>query len=71
MDLGHHSRRQGHREPQLAVTRGSPAAADLLRDGIIGSVEIVAAVKQSESPWFFGPLGLVRRDPRPYEFVPA
>jgi|GEM_PF-540104 len=48
-----------------------PPAADLIRGGIIGTVELVACVKESDSPWFFGPRGLVLRDPEPTEFVPC
>ena len=40
----------------------------LERGGIIGSVEIVDIVTKSESPWFFGPKGLVLRDPQPLPF---
>src|SRR4051812_40046367 len=36
-----------------------PKPADLLRGGIIGSVNVVAVVSESDSPWFFGPRGLV------------
>ena len=43
----------------------------LWRGGIIGSVEVVDVVGESDSPWFFGPRGLVLRDPRPCPFVPA
>lgn len=36
----------------------------LLRFGcIIGSVEVVDVVTESDSPWFMGPRGLVLRDP--------
>lgn len=38
--------------------------------GIVGSVEIVDCVQQSESPWFFGPHGFVLRDPEPLPFIP-
>lgn len=48
-----------------------PAAADLLRGGIIGSVEVVNVVSGSESPWFFGPRGLVLRNPEACAFIPA
>lgn len=41
------------------------------RGGIIGTVEVTKVVKQSDSPWFFGPLGLELRDPRPCEFIPS
>lgn len=48
-----------------------PAPADLLRGGIIGTVTIAGVVEDSESPWFFGPCGLVIEDPQPCDFVPA
>jgi len=48
-----------------------PSAADLLRGGIVGSVDVVDIVTKSLSPWFFGPRGMVLRDPKPCEFVPA
>ena len=38
--------------------------------GIVGSVEIVDCVKQSASPWFFGPYGFVLRNPVVLPFVP-
>lgn len=43
---------------------------DLPRGGIIGSVEIVGCVQDSESPWFMGPHGFVLRDPQPLPFQP-
>jgi hypothetical protein len=52
---------------RLGVT--CPPAADLLRGGIIGTVGIVGIVKEHESPWFFGPRGIVVKDPIPCEFV--
>lgn len=55
----------------LAPNPQCPKAADLLRGGIIGTVEVVDVVEESASPWFFGPRGLVLRDPRPCQFVPA
>jgi hypothetical protein len=48
-----------------------PPAAGLLRGGIIGTVEIVRAVSESESPWFFGAHGLELRNPEPCEFIPV
>lgn len=48
-----------------------PPAAELLRGGIIGAVTVTGVVKQSASPWFFGPCGMIIADPQPCEFVPA
>lgn len=53
----------------LGVT--CPPPDKLLRGGIIGSVEVVDVVKEHTSGWFFGPRGLVLRDPQPCEFVPS
>ena len=36
--------------------------------GIIGSVEIIDCVQESDSEWFFGPYGFVLRDPMPLPF---
>lgn len=48
-----------------------PAAFELLRGGIIGSVEVTDVVTDSESDWFFGPRGLVLRNPEVWTFIPA
>lgn len=48
-----------------------PAALDLLRGGIIGSVEVIDVVTSGDSPWFFGPRGLVLRDAQPCAFIPS
>lgn len=49
----------------------TPDARALFRGGIIGEVDVVDVVSESKSPWFFGPRGLVLRDARPMEFIPA
>ena len=61
--------------PSIEIPGGSndPRSIDyegLNRGGIIGSVELVDVVEQSDSPWFFGKYGYVLRDPRPCEFIP-
>jgi len=48
-----------------------PPAKDLQRGGIIGFVELVECVKEHESPWFFGPRGLVLRNPEVTSFMPC
>lgn len=48
-----------------------PPACDLRRGGIIGSVEVVDVVTKSDSPWFFGPRGLVLRGPEAWTFIPS
>lgn len=37
---------------------------DLSFGRLLGTVELIAVVTQSPSPWFFGPVGLVLREPR-------
>lgn len=48
-----------------------PPARDLPRGAIVGTVEIVDIVKESASPWFFGAIGLVLRNPQPITPIPA
>ncbi|MEM9522937.1 MAG: ASCH domain-containing protein [Pseudomonadota bacterium] len=48
-----------------------PPAAQLARGGIVGTAEIVDCVSTSDSPWFFGPYGLVLRRVRPVPFLPV
>lgn len=48
-----------------------PPARDLLRGGVIGAVDVLGVVSESESPWFFGPRGIVLANPQPCEFIPA
>src|SRR3954451_14579731 len=42
----------------------------LMLGGIIGSIEIVGCVKESDSKWFQGPYGFVLRNPEPLIFTP-
>lgn len=48
-----------------------PDPAYLTRGAIIGSVDVVDVVKESESRWFFGPRGLVLRNPIPCKPIPC
>jgi hypothetical protein len=48
-----------------------PDPANLDRGGIIGVVDIVDIVRESASPWYYGPMGLVLARPRPVEFIPS
>ena len=48
-----------------------PPAIELQRGGIIGETEVIDIVKDSESPWFFGPRGLVLANSTPCDFVPV
>lgn len=47
-----------------------PFIRDMERGGIVGSVEIVDCVQQSDSPWYEGAYGFVLRDPQPVPFIP-
>ena len=47
-----------------------PTFEALQRGGIMGSIEIVDCVNQSESPWFFGDWGFVLREPKILPFTP-
>lgn len=40
-----------------------PEPEDLVRGAIVGTVEIVDCVSDSDSPWFTGPHGFVLRNP--------
>lgn len=46
-----------------------PEPALLERGGIIGSVEVIDVVSEYDSPWFFGPRGLILRNPTPCAFI--
>ena len=48
-----------------------PPSSSITRGGIIGEVEIVDCVTQSNSPWFFGRYGFVLRKARPLQFQPC
>jgi hypothetical protein len=48
-----------------------PRPDALVRSAVIGAVEVVDLVRESDSPWFGGPVGLVLRDPVPCAPIPA
>jgi hypothetical protein len=48
-----------------------PYRASLTHGGIIGTAEIVDCIEASDSPWFFGPYGLVLRNVQPVPFIPV
>lgn len=57
-------------EPAFEALAGAiPRVID--RGGIIRSVEVIDIVQASDSPWFFGPRGLVLRAPEPHDFIQA
>jgi hypothetical protein len=43
------------------------STADLAMGAIIGHVEIIDCVQESDSEWFVGPYGFVLRDPVPVD----
>jgi hypothetical protein len=48
-----------------------PPPHELVRGGIIGSVNVIDVVTESDSPWFMGPRGLVLSDPVPCDPIPS
>ena len=48
-----------------------PDPHELRRGGIVGEVEIVDVVKHNDSPWFFGPRGLILANPSPCTLIPV
>lgn len=48
-----------------------PPPIDLSRGGILGSVDVLDVVDNSDSKWFFGPRGLVLANPEPCGFITA
>lgn len=42
-----------------------PRPDELIRGAIIGTIDVVDVVSESDSPWFFGPRGLVLENPNP------
>lgn len=47
-----------------------PPINELLRGGIIGSVEMTDCVIASDSPWYMGDKGFLLRDAKPTAFTP-
>jgi len=60
---------EGARDFMESIGVTCPDPAKLKRGGIIGSVEVLDVVKESDSEWFFGPRGLVLANPEPCEFI--
>ncbi|WP_206520197.1 MULTISPECIES: hypothetical protein [unclassified Mesorhizobium] len=48
-----------------------PPPAELARGGIVGVGTIVDIVTEFDSPWFFGPKGLIIANARAVEFIPV
>jgi hypothetical protein len=55
-----------HINPTLIV----PPFPVLERGGIVGTVNIIDCVKESNSPWFFGKYGFRLTDPEQFPFLP-
>tara|TARA_R110000824_G_scaffold401032_2_gene610452 strand:+ start:21920 stop:22390 length:471 start_codon:yes stop_codon:yes gene_type:complete len=45
--------------------------ADLWRGAVIGTVDVIDVVSESQSPWFFGPRGLMLANPKPLTPAPV
>lgn len=48
-----------------------PPPHELVRGAIIGSAVVASIVPHSDSPWFFGPIGLVITDAKPCDPIPC
>lgn len=57
-------------EDLLQAPMPAPSFFDNLRGGIVGTAEITGIVAASDSPWFFGPIGLTIANARPLPFMP-
>lgn len=54
---------------EIGVTCPRPDV--LIRGAVIGTVEVVDAVKEFDSPWFVGPRGLILKEPEVISPIPA
>jgi hypothetical protein len=57
------------------LAKAVPSIEQLERGGIVGSVILERIISptdggETNSPWFFGPVGLVLSQPEPMEFIP-
>jgi len=46
-----------------------PRSEQLPRGGIVGQVDVIDVVRESSSPWFEGPCGLVLANAKPLPFI--
>lgn len=59
-------------EPRMAqIISQMPRFEDFPRGGIVGQAELVACLRDQESPFFVGPFGFVLKDARPLPFLPC
>lgn len=56
--------------PRIPLTFGPPEFHELERGGLVGEVQIIDCVTQSNSKWFTGPFGFVLRRPVKKPFFP-
>lgn len=56
---------------ELNGVHNLPAFDELLRGGIVGSVELADCLSHSDSPWYNGDTALVLRNPQPLPFAPC
>jgi hypothetical protein len=66
--------REEYEDAKETIERNAPFCPpphELSRGGIVGSVEVIDVVSDHKSPWFFGPRGLVLRDPIACDFIPS
>jgi hypothetical protein len=55
-------------DPECLIT--VPQFEDLPRGGVVGKAQLVNIVRESDSPWYFGEIGLVLKNPTPLPFKP-
>lgn len=53
------------------LIKSLPAMKDLPRGGIVGSIDVIDCVTESNSPWFVGDYGFVLRKPKLEQFFPV
>ena len=59
-------------DPGPKLTDLTPAHYDQLDlGGIVGTADIIDCVEESDSPWFFGPYGLVLDNVQSLQFIPV
>ena len=62
---------RGHEWLYRFLNRKVLAGCNYQKGGIVGKVEIIDCVTEMDSPWFFGPYGLVLANPVPLDFYPC
>jgi hypothetical protein len=56
---------------RLGQAWGWPRPFEFPRGAIVGAVTVTGVVRESPSPWFFGPCALTLKDPAPCDPIPA